>query len=134
MAKIRAPREGSTPSYPATVAYKQWIRGQLASRKWTQQRLVDEMKRADRSLTKITTSTITQFLGPDDEDPMPSNSALLPAMNKALGIAPPPVSDPASPLSQFKDRLDERWNQLSDRGREQFLRAMEAVLGLSSRD
>jgi hypothetical protein len=105
--------DGVTLTYPATTAYKQWVRAQLKTRKWTQQKLVDEMKRVDRSLTTISTATITDFLGPEEQTPAPSNSKLLPAINKVLGIPPPPVCEPGDELAQVRDRFASRWRKLT---------------------
>jgi hypothetical protein len=102
-------------SYPATKAYKQWVWTRLRELGWVLQDLVDAMKRADRSLTTITTSTLIQLLGAEDDIAGPSNSITLPAINKALGIAPPPVCDPADELSQIRDRFIARWNELTPR-------------------
>jgi hypothetical protein len=109
------PVNGPTLTYPATTAYKQWVRKQMQARGWTQQKLVDEMKRVDRSLTTISTATITDFLGPEGDTPIPSNSKLLPAMNKVFGIAPPPVCDPTDELAQIRDRFSARWAKLTAR-------------------
>lgn len=127
MAKTRAVN-GVTLTYPATTAYKQWVRAQMKSRGWTQQRLVDEMKRADRSLTTISTATITDFLGPEETVPVPTNSKLLPAINKVLGLAPPPVCDPSDELAQLVDKFRSRWARMTPRDR----RLMLELLGNES--
>jgi hypothetical protein len=125
MAKTSSPT-GVTLTYPATTAYKQWVRAQLKARGWTQQRLVDEMKRADRTLTTISTATITEFLGPEDVTPSPSNSKLLPAINKVFGIAPPPVCNPTDELAQIVDRFRERWGKMTDRERRALLELLKS--------
>jgi hypothetical protein len=119
MAKKKGP-EDKAPSFPATPAYKQWVWEEIRRRKWTQQKLIDEMKKADRSLTKgaltetITTGWLTQFLGPEDaERRYHTNSELLPAINKALEIAPPPVCDPSSQLAQVRDLFVSVWGKLT---------------------
>lgn len=124
MAKSITP-SGVTLTYPATTAYKQWVRAQLKARKWTQQKLVDEMKRIDRSLTTISTATITDFLGPEEFPPVPSNSKLLPAINRVLGIAPPPVCDPNDDMQQLVERFRARWKRATPTERAVLL----AVLG-----
>lgn len=125
MAKTREV-EGITLTYPATTAYKQWVRAQLKARGWTQQRFVDEMKRVDRTLTTISTATITDFLGAENEVPMPSNSKLLPAMNKVLGIAPPPVCEPNSEIDQLVDRFRSRWARMGSRDRRLILELLSS--------
>jgi hypothetical protein len=137
MAKPKRPPGDVVPSYPATPAYKQWVWNEIRRRKWTQQRLVDEMKRADLALSggvltkTITTGWLTQFLGAEHAiRRYATNTEHIPAINKALGIAPPPVCDPSSPLSQLKDRLDAAWRGLDAEGRERFLKGMEGLLGL----
>lgn len=137
MAKAKRAAEDKDPVFPATPAYKQWVWEEIRRRGWTQQRLVDEMKKADRSQTggrltaKSSTAWLTGFLGGEhDETRYWSNTELLPALNKALGIAPPSISDPKSPLSQLKDRLDALWRSMDAAERERFLKSMEGVLGL----
>lgn len=108
-------------SYPATTAYKQWVWEQLRKKKWVLQDLVDAIKRVDRTRTTLTTSTLSQFLGPEDVAPQPSNSTLLPAINKVFGIAPPPVCEPTDEIAQVRDRFMARWNQLNRRERDALL-------------
>lgn len=120
--------------YPATTAYKQWVWQELIRRDWTLQDLVDGMKRVDRTLT-VSTGTLTQLLGDKPEPghplpvPVPSNSALLPAINRVLGLQPPPICDPYNPLSQIRDAFGARWAQLDENSK----RAMLALLGLPER-
>lgn len=142
MSKPKPASEHKTPSYPATPAYKQWVWNQLRKQKWTLDRLVDETKKADRAqsggaITATTSSsTLSQFLGAKDaaeSERLASNTELMPALNKALGIAPPPVCDPSSPLSQLKDRLDHLWRTATPDERERFLRAIEATIGLAEK-
>lgn len=123
--------------FPATAAYKDWVWKELQRRGWTLQRLVDEMKRADRTQTggaltkKTKTAGMSPFLGPKDATRRyASNTELMPAINKALGIAPPTFCDPDSPLSQIKDRLDALWRKMTTPERERFLKSMEATLNL----
>lgn len=125
MTKTRAVN-GVTLTYPAIPAYKQWVRKQMRARGWTQQRLVDEMKRADRTLTTISTATITDLLGPEDEMPVASNSKLLPVINKVFGIAPPPVCQPDDELDQLVDRFRSRWAKMTPRDRRFLLELLTA--------
>lgn len=137
MSKPKRPPEDKVPSFPATPAYKQWVWDEIRRREWTQQRFVDEMKKADRSLSKgvltatITTGWLTQFLGPEDAPRrFRSNTELMPAMNKALGIAPPPLCEPDSPLSQLQDAIAARWRTMSPEGKKRLVEAWESMLNL----
>lgn len=125
MAKSRE-TENVTLTYPATTAYKQWVWKKIRARwpKGAQQAFVDELKRKARAelieigkLETISTATISDFLGKEGDTPRPSNSALLPAFNKVLGIAPPPVCDPTDELAQLVDRFRMRWSQATPRER-----------------
>lgn len=137
MSKPKRPPEDKAPSFPATPAYKQWVWKEMRRREWTQQRFVNEIKRADRSQSggvitaTISTGWLTQFLGPEHASRrFASNTEMMPAMNKALGIAPPSICDPESPLAQIKDRIDSAWRAMDILERERFLRSMQAVLSL----
>lgn len=119
-ASSRMAKPKPTLEYPATTAYKQWVWAEIRRRKKTLQWLVDEMKKRARAelleigkFETISNATLSMLLGPEDVVPPPSNSALLPAINKALGIAPPPVCDPASDLAQVRDLFTARWNAAS---------------------
>lgn len=114
---------GSTLSYPATATYKEWVWAQLKKREWSLGDLASAMKRASRTIS-VTTSALSQFLGPEDGPHVPSNTSLMPAMNKALGIAPPPVCDPTETLAQLHDRLAARWKILTPRERDLILRLL----------
>jgi hypothetical protein len=124
-----------TLTYPATTAYKQWVWKELRRRDWTLQALVDEMKRVDRRTLEripthgkihdnmfdsLSTATLINLLGPEDpkDPPIPSNCAFMPSLNKALGIAPPPVCDPEEQLSQLIDRFRARWSEATPRERD----------------
>jgi hypothetical protein len=138
-AQMAKPLSDKTPTYPVSPAYKQWLWEEIRRRKWTLQILVDEMKRADRSQTKgaltekLSTSTMIQFLGPEKSRKRYwSNSELMPAINKATGLAQPPICDPSSPVAQLKDRLDETWRSMSNEARGRFLKAIESILGLAT--
>lgn len=124
MSKPRKPPEDKVPSYPATPAYKQWVWNQIRKRDWTQQDLVDAIKKADRAQTggvltaTISTGWLTQFLGPEDAPRrFFSNTEMMPAMNKALGIAQPPICDPSDELAVLVDRFRERWKRATPRER-----------------
>lgn len=129
MAKSRT-TQGVTLTYPATTAYKQWVWKEIRRRGWTQQKLVDEMKRTSKRFLlgivdskgktmyeTISTSTITNLIGPEepDEPPPATNCAFMPALNEALEIEPPPVCDPNDELSRLIDRFRSRWANMRPR-------------------
>jgi hypothetical protein len=126
MAKARL-AEGSTPEYFATVSYKQWVWKEIRKRSGVArgdgagalQWLVDEMKRrASRELIEIgkleslQTGTLSMFLGKEEKVLPPSNTTLMPAINKALRIAPPPICDPTDDLAQVRDLFADRWRKM----------------------
>lgn len=132
MAKTRD-LEGVTLTYPATTAYKQWVWREIRKRwpKGAQQAFVDELKhRARKELAAIgkfetiSTATISDFLGREGATPTPSNSALLPAFNKVLGLAPPPVCDPTDTMTQLVERFRRRWERATPRERAILLAAI----------
>lgn len=119
--------KGSTPEYYANVAYKQWVWKEIRKRSGVArgdgagalQWLVDEMKRRARQelieigkLDSLQTGTLSMFLGKEDRVLPPSNTTLMPAINKALGIAPPPICDPTDELAQIRDRFTDRWRKM----------------------
>jgi hypothetical protein len=125
--------EDKPPSFPATPAYKQWVWEEIRRRGWTQQKLIDEMKKADRAQTKgaltstISTGWLTQFLGPEKaERRYADNTALMPAINKALEIPPPPVCDPSSPLAQVRDLFVAKWDKLTPREQRSILETLRS--------
>jgi hypothetical protein len=123
--------DGSVPLYHATVAYKQWLRVAYKKKYGSLDALADAMQRVDRTIS-ATSGGLSQLLGRADEPEVPSNTHLMPAINKAMGIAPPTICDPEDPLSQLKDRIDSLWRAMTKDERERFLKAMEATLGLVS--
>lgn len=106
--------EGSTPLFHATVAYKQWVLLELERRGWKYPRLIEEMKKFDRTFS-ISTSGLSQAIRKQDGTITPSNIAFMPLLNAALGIAPPNVCDPTSPHSQLRDKFDATWARLTKR-------------------
>lgn len=119
MAKKRPPPSGTPPQYYASADYKRWVRAKMAGRFDNGRTITFEQLKArmKRHGVSVSTSAISQFLGHLDEEPVGSNTSLMPAMNKALGIAAPPLCDPADPLAQIKDRIAERWKQMTERDR-----------------
>jgi hypothetical protein len=132
MAKPRA-TSSVTLTYPATTAYKQWVWKRIRERwpKGALQAFVDELKRKARAelielgkLETISTATISDFLGPEGSVPPPTNSALLPAFNKVLGIEPPPVCDPSDEMQQLVERFKRAWSRATPRERSVLLAAL----------
>ncbi len=97
------------PKYFATKKYKLWVREQISARKWTYGRFAAEVTR--RGL-KVSGQALHKFLGNEDEEPVPSNTTLMPGINKALGLPPPTHFDPASPLSRLHAALDANWDRV----------------------
>lgn len=128
---LKSGGEGSVPLYHATVAYKQWLRVAYKKKFGSLDALAAAMEHADKTIS-ATSGGLSQFLGPADEPEVPSNTHLMPAINKAMGIAPPTIYDPEDPLLQLKSRIDSLWRSMSKDERERFLKAMEATLGLVS--
>lgn len=90
---------------------------------WTLKEIARKLKRIDPR-TRATDGSLGLFLGPADEIPVPSNTTLMPALNKLLKIAPPPVCDPDSPLAQIQDRFAAKWKSLTPNER----RAIKVLL------
>lgn len=114
MAKKRTPPAGTAPQYYASAKYKQWVRDKMAGKFDNGKKITFEQlrKRMVRHGAKMSTAAISMFLGNLDEEPVGSNTALMPALNKALGIAPPPISDPSDELSQLRDMIAARWDKM----------------------
>lgn len=115
--------------FHATIAYKEWVRAEIAKR-GTFDDFVAELARVG---TDWTSGGLSYFLGSEKKGIVPSNTEHMPAINRVLGIAPPSVCDPSSPLSQLKDRIDAMWRSMDDDGRLQFVEVMEKMLGLVDR-
>lgn len=139
MAKRPTPPDTAALKYPATTAYKQWVWKEIRKRSDAErgrgagalQWLVDEMKRRARQelleigkLETISTATLSQLLGPEDEVPPSSSSVLLPAINKTLGIEPPPVCDPNDEMQQLVERFKRAWTRAIPRERTVLLAAL----------
>lgn len=121
MAKKRPlPEKGSLPQYHATAAYKKWVRAMLDEKGISFAKLAAAIKRHDPTLT-ASSASVSLFLGREDEEPLPSNTSWMPAINKFLGAAPPPICDPSSEFDQLVDRLRARWQQMTPRERKMLL-------------
>lgn len=84
---------------------------------WTLDRFVEEIRRYGPA----TSGGVSQFLGPADDAPVASNTTMMPAINRALGIAPPPLCRPDSEVTQLQDRLAAIWNELEPNQRKAWL-------------
>lgn len=101
--------DGSEPKYFATKKYKDWVRTEIGNRKWTYKVFAAEVTRRGM---KCTVQALQQFLGKEDEVPVPSNTTLMPGINKALGLPVPKHFDPTTPLSRLHLALDASWDEL----------------------
>lgn len=99
------------PKYFATRKYKLWVREEIGKRKWTYARFAAEVTKRG---TKATSQALHKLLGNEDEDPVPSNTTLMPAINKALGLPQPPHFDPTTPLARLHAALDANWDRASE--------------------
>jgi hypothetical protein len=122
MAKRSAARSGKDkqPMFYATTTYKQWLRKKVDDRGWSLPMFRDELERYGAD---VTTQAIGDFFGSREAPAGPSNIAWMPAANKVIGIAPPPVCDPTSPISQLGDRFLALWPQLTKKERNMVLAA-----------
>lgn len=101
-----------TPKYFATKKYKLWVRDQVfEKRKWKYPRFVAEIAKKGH---KVTVQGLQQFLGKEDEEPVPSNTTLMPWINRVLGLPPPSHFDPTSPLSRLHAALDANWDRVPE--------------------
>jgi hypothetical protein len=114
VAKKKQATDGVVPQYFATTAYKQWARRRWEEKGWSLIELARQIKRINPA-ANATSGGLSQFFGPKGETPQPSNTTLMPELNKLLGAPPPPVCDPAAPFSQIRDRLEHRWSRLTAR-------------------
>ena len=110
--------------YYATIEYKVWLRKRLAEEEMSLDDLADAIKRLDKT-ANATSASLSQLLGPAREAPVPTNTTLMPLINRVLGIAPPPICNPDSPIAQLLDRLAARWTQMTERERS----ALVALIG-----
>lgn len=114
-------KDGSVPMFHATVAYKEWVRTQMDRLGFT---LVQTVTRMKRYGVEISDSALSQFLyDTKQQATVPSNTHIMPALNKVLGAPPPIVFDPDSPLALLIARVVELWDQLTDRERRMLIEA-----------
>jgi|GEM_PF-3090719 len=100
------------PKYFATKKYKDWVRDQVfVKRKWKYPRLRSEL--AKKGL-KVSVQGLQQFLGNEDEDPVPSNTTLMPWLNRVLGLPVPTHFDPTSPLAMLHAAIDANWDHVPE--------------------
>lgn len=103
--------------YYATTAYKQWVRKAYKAQGLTLDSLAQAIKRIDPTLP-ASSGGLAQFFRREDETPEPSNTALMPAINQVLGIAPPPVCRPDDEYVQLVDRLLARLEAMTPQERD----------------
>jgi hypothetical protein len=109
----------SVPMYFATASYKRWVWSQMKAKKITLKELARRINQLSGQ-PPATDAFLSMFLGPKDADePRAStNTTLMPAINKVLRHPPPPLCDPASPISALKDRFAAAYPKLTDLGRD----------------
>lgn len=118
---------GSVPLFFATTAYKQWARARMKELGLTLASLASAIKRIDPGLP-ASSGGLSQFFGTEDEIPEPSNTALMPALNQILGIAPPPVCQPDDEVEQILDLLRVRFSSMSPQERDMLRLQAGAIL------
>lgn len=64
-----------------------------------------------------TTASISQLLGPEDQEPAGSNTKFMAAIHDVLGW-PPPVDEAGPGQDELRDRLMRAWPTLTDADRE----------------
>jgi hypothetical protein len=92
------------PMYFATRKYKEWVKAEVDNRGWTYKEFAAEVTRRGG---KCTAQALEQFLAKP-----PSNTALMPAINKAVGLPAPRHYDPTTPLTRLHQQLDAAWDKL----------------------
>lgn len=104
--KRKKPDEAKPPMFYATVRWKEAVRREMAAKKIKRKVVADA--------AGVTGEAITQLLGPEDGNvAAPSNTEHMPAINKVVGFAPPPICDPDDPLAEIKALLDAARDSLS---------------------
>ncbi len=101
----------SEPKYFATKKYKLWVKEQISDRGWTYAQFAKEVAKRGH---KVSSQALHKLLGNVDEDPVPSNTTLMPAINRALGLPTPSHFDPTTPLSLLHAALDANWDRIPD--------------------
>lgn len=99
------------PKYFATKKYKEWVKKQIADRKWTYQRFAVEVTRGG---SKCTYQALHKLLGNEDDTPVPSNTTLMPGINRALKLPQPSHFDPTNPRYLLHAAIDANWDRLSE--------------------
>ena len=94
----------------------------MRERGWTSRDLAREvLARGGGTSISSNESRLIQFLGnrsATDDDMVPNNTALMPAINEVFGIAPPSIYDPEDPLCQIKAWIDASWPKLDEKIRD----------------
>lgn len=103
----------SEPKYWATKKYKLWVREEISKRKrnWSYPKFASEVTKRG---FKISGQALHRFLGNEDEEPVPSNTSAMPAINRALGLPVPSHFDPTTPLSRLHHALDANWDRMPE--------------------
>lgn len=94
------------PKYYATRKYKDWVLEKLEKKGWTYEQFATEVKRRGMPATA---QGLQQFLAKGG-----SNTTLMPAINRALGLPPPSHFDPTTPLSRLHALIDANWDRVPE--------------------
>lgn len=99
------------PKYFATKKYKLWVREQISQRGWTYGQFAKEVTKRG---FKVSGQALHKFLGNEDDEPVPSNTTLMPGINRALGLPVPSHFDPTTQLSRLHAALDANWDRIPE--------------------
>jgi hypothetical protein len=99
------------PKYYATRKYKIWVKAKLLEKGWTYPQFAAQVTRRG---SKCSGQALHKLLGNRDAEPVASNTTLMPAINKALGLPVPTHFDPTSPLSRLHASLDANWDHVPE--------------------
>lgn len=94
------------PKYYATRKYKDWVLKKLEEKGWTYGQFANEVKRRGMPATA---QGLQQFLNKGG-----SNTTLMPAINRALGLPPPSHFDPTSSTSKLHATIDANWDRVPE--------------------
>jgi hypothetical protein len=111
------------PKFWATVIYKLWVREQYEIRGWSLAEFAKQLKRIDRT-ARATSGGLSLFLSPKAKVPEPSNTTLMPAINRLFGKPEPQIYDPHDRLANLRDAVAQRWARMNDSER----RILEALI------
>lgn len=103
--------DDNAPKYFATKKYKLWVREQISERGWTYPQFAREVTKRG---FKCSGQALHKFLGNEGDEPVASNTTLMPGINRALGLPVPSHFDPTTPLSRLHAALDANWDRVPE--------------------